>query len=708
MSQSKNRIGQSLTSGSAHPGHDLPQFLVEANAAADAGRIEEAVRLLDDDAVEFAREIVEKDPSRVFVIYALAAAFRKTGQLLRAEDWYKKILKGGQDNSACNELGTICRAQGRLSEAIQYRRKALQAYPDDAGICNNLARDLIQAGETQEGFDLLRKSVEKAPKHPDVRSNFLNHLHHLPDLDPQALFDEHEQWGRIHAPPTLAGASHDNAADPDRRLRVGYISPDFRTHSVAYFFEPLLDGHDRQSVEVYGYGNVAFPDRMTERLKRKFDHYRNVRGMRDETVARIIEQDRIDILVELAGHSDGNRLLVLARKPAPIQVTYLGYPDTTGMQAVDYRLTDDLADSQQSQQFHTEELVFLPDGFLCYSPADFAPPVAPLPAIRKGYITFGSFNNSCKVNPLIITLWAQILKANTDSRLLLKFRAGDDRQVRDGYFRRFERLGIPRDRVHIYGFKPAVEHLQLYGEVDIALDTYPYNGATTTCDALWMGVPVISLVGKCHVSRVGLSILTRVGLGVFAASTHQEYVARAAALAAKPHALAKIRASIRQRVLAGRLCDAKGFARSVEAAYRKMWHRWCQTRTSVLAAGCSQKTSIEGRESRIDKRVSSIENRESRPSFQLKKSLLSIDEYAAREGLSRDIIEHCGKLGIVLIRKYKGKTFVVDLPLTPYSYIPEVTADPTKPNDRTHQAKKIAELVQKLIPEGAPILPRTD
>ncbi len=682
MSRSKSRkTEQSPTSGPTYPTYDLPQFLARANAAADAGRIEEAIRLLDDDAVEFAREIVENDPSRAFVIYALATVFRKTGQLDKAEQWYKKILKGGQDNSACNELGTICRAQGRLSEAIQYRRKALQAYPDDAGVCNNLARDLIQAGEIKEGFDLLRKSVERAPEHADIRSNFLNHLHHLPDLDPQVLFDEHEQWGRLHAPPTLARVSHNNPADPDRRLRVGYISPDFRTHSVAYFFEPLLDGHDRRNVEVYGYGNVTFPDRMTERLKRKFDHYRNVRGLRDETVARIIEQDRIDILVELAGHSDGNRLLVLARKPAPIQVTYLGYPDTTGIQAVDYRLTDDLADSPQSQQFHTEKLVFLPDGFLCYRPPDFAPPVASPPAARKGYITFGSFNNSCKINPLIIALWAQILNAQPGSRLLLKFRAGDDQQVRERYFRRFERLGIPRDRVHIYGFKPAVEHLQLYGEVDIALDTYPYNGTTTTCDALWMGVPVISLVGECHVSRVGLSILTRVGLEFFAASTHQDYIDRAAALAAKPHALVKMRASMRQRMLAGRLCDANGFARSVETAYRKMWQRWCQRRVEVKAT------------------TNQITSQEARPSFKLKKSLLSIDEYAAREGLSRDIIEHCGKLGIVLIRRYKGRTFVVDLPLTPYSYIPEVTANPAKPDDKTRQAKKIAELVQKLIPE---------
>ena len=196
--------GQSPPSKPAHPEHDLPQFLVRANAAAQAGRMDEAIGLLDDDAVEVIEKIVEKDPSRVFVMYALAAVFRKTGQPQRAEVWYKKILKQGPDNAAYNELAIICKAQGRLSEAIQYRRKALQAYPHDAGLCNNLARDLLQAGEIQEGFDLLQKSVEMAPDHPDIRSNFLNHLHHLPDSDRRMIFDEHKQWGRLHAPPQVS------------------------------------------------------------------------------------------------------------------------------------------------------------------------------------------------------------------------------------------------------------------------------------------------------------------------------------------------------------------------------------------------------------------------------------------------------------------------------------------------------------------------
>ena len=347
-------------------------------------------------------------------------------------------------------------------------------------------------------------------------------------------------------------------------------------HSVAYFFEPLLDGHNHDVVEVYGYGNVRMPGGVTERLKQNFDHYRNIRGLDDETVVDMIQRDKIDILVELSGHTTDNRLLVMAHKPAPIQVSYLGSPDTTGMESIDYRFTDALADAPESQEFYTEELFFLPDGFLCYKPADFAPPVAPLPALRKDYITFGSFNSSSEVHPHIIELWAKILKANRNSRILLKFATSIESQMNRDYFSQFEELGIDSSRVAICGRKSIDEHLRLHGEVDIALDTYPCNGFTTTCETLWMGVPVISLVGKCHVSRVGLSILSSIGLDLFATLTPGEYVAKATALAMNPAALAKIRASMRQRMKDSALCNAKGFAQKVEAAYRKMWHRWLE------------------------------------------------------------------------------------------------------------------------------------
>ena len=556
---------------------NMPQFLIKAKAAIDAERTAEAIDILNDEGVEVIRKIVDKDPSRTDVMLALAVMLCKTGQLLKAEEWYKKILEQESHALIYNELARICRFTGRLSQATQYRRKAMEAEPNNAIHLSNLGCDLIRAGQKQESIDLLRKAVERAPGNAAIHSSLLFYLHHLPNLDPQTLFDEHKRWGQIHAPISRARVSHDNVPDPDRRLRVGYVSPDFCAHSVAYFFESLLGEHDAAAVETYGYGNVVRPDKFTERIKRKLDHYRNVSGVDDKTIANMVETDQIDILVDLAGHTASNNLPVFAYKPAPIQVTYLGYPDTTGMQQIDYRLTDKLADPPQSQQFYTEELVFLPDGFLCYRTPGFGSAVAPLPAGRSGYITFGSFNNGGKISLFLIALWAQILNANGNSRLLLKFNGGGDQEVKDRYLRGFEQFGIGRERVIIMGQRAPVDHLKLYGLVDIALDTYPYNGATTTCEALWMGVPVVSLAGRCHVSRVGLSILSRVGLESFVASTPSEYLAKATALAAKPDALAKIRASMRKRIADSTLCDAKRFTHNVEGAYRKMWHRWCQS-----------------------------------------------------------------------------------------------------------------------------------
>lgn len=554
----------------------LPPFLVEANVALGAGRPQQALLLFNEQAVRDAAQTVEGDPSRIDIMFMLATIFNRLRQKGKAEFWYKKFLEKESHPLVLFELAGICRSTGRLAEAIQYQEKAVELFPDSPELLSPLAEFLMLTGRTDRAMELLQKSVESQNTDPMIHSKFLWHMHQLPDVTRDILFDEHKRWSRIHTPLTMARISHENTPDPDRRLRIGYISPDFRCHSVAYFFESLLDRHNRDEVEVYGYGNVDMPDSLTTHLRQKFDHYQNIFGTGDKSVADMIVHDRIDILVDLAGHTGGNRLQVLAHKPAPIQVTYLGYPDTTGMQQVDYRLTDALADLPQSQQFHSEELLFLPNGFLCYKPPNLEIPVAPLPAAEKGFVTFGSFNNNGKIHSYIMALWAQILKANSNWRLLLKFAAGNDPAARDNYLQSFEQLGINRDRVEIYGNKSFLEHLQFYNQVDIALDTYPYNGTTTTCEALWMGVPTISLVGGHHASRVGLSILSRVGLEFFAASNPDEYVAKAAALARKPDALATIRASMRQRMAAGPLCDAKGFARDVETAYRKMWHRWCQ------------------------------------------------------------------------------------------------------------------------------------
>jgi len=584
----KEKKKNSPTLKRSDPQNNLPQFVVRANAAIKAGRLEEANLLFKENVVRVTEELTGKNPSRTNLMFVLAKGFYLNRQYKMTEDLCRSILKLGPDAflynfaSVYNMMGGVCENTGRISEAVQYLRKAMKTNPNIPEIWSNLAMDLVRTGQTQEGITLLRKAARKMPENATLGSNFLLYLNYLPNVDQQMFLDEHKRWGKIHTPAGRARISHNNVPDPDRRLRIGYISPDFHNGSVAYFFESLLDGHDNEAVEVYGYGSVKSPDQITKRLKQKFDFYRDICGVGNEMVARMIEQDRIDVLVDLAGHTNSNRLPVLTYKPAPIQVSYLGYPNTTGTKAVDYRFTDSLADLSESQKFYTEELIFLPEGFLCYRPPDFAPPVAPLPAVRKGYVTFGSFNNNCKLSPIIMELWAKILKDNGNFRFLLKFQGGDGLELKNHYFRDFERLGIARERVGIYGWKSPVEHLHLYKDVDIALDTYPYHGTTTTCEALWMGVPTVSMVGKRHASRVGLSILSRVGLESFATSTPQEYVAKATSLAKNLEALAKIRASMREQMAASSLCDAKGFARNVETAYRKIWCRWCRCHNAVV------------------------------------------------------------------------------------------------------------------------------
>ena len=557
---------------------EMPPFLVEANAAIEAGRVDKARRLLGGRNVETIRKMAEENTCRTDVMFMLALMFFSVKDFDNSETWLRKVLERQPHALVYHELGRICMFTGRMSEAMEYRRKAIEADPDNARICDNYATDLIRAGRAREGIDVLRKAAELAPEDPLTHSKLLWSLSFLPNVNPQMLLEEHKKWALIHAPISLARTSHCNIPDPKRRLRVGYISPDFRKHSVAYNFEAFLDGRDRDAVEVYGYGNIGLPDEVTERLKSKFDHYRHIRGRSDKDVADKIEQDQVDILVEIGGHTADNRLGVLAYKPAPIQVDYGGI-STSGMQQIDYRLTDSVIDSPETQRFYVEESVYLPTGLLCYKPPAFAPPVEPLAAVRNGYVTFASFNNSCKINDRMLELWAQILGAVEDSRLLMKFRGGYDQAVRDSYLGRFQQLGIDRDRIETCGWKSSTEHLQLYNQVDIGLDTFPYTGCLTTLEAMWMGVPVVTLVGKStdyFLSRAGLTMLKRVGLESLAASSPDEYVTRAVALSQDLDALADMRYSMRQRMAGSELCDAKAYARSVETAYREMWHRWCQ------------------------------------------------------------------------------------------------------------------------------------
>ncbi|MBP2302740.1 O-linked N-acetylglucosamine transferase, SPINDLY family protein [Azospirillum picis] len=477
---------------------------------------------------------------------------------------------------AYSNLGDAQRRRGELSLAILSYRTAIRLQPDLPQPIVNLGEALKDQGRVTEAIAVLQDGLERHPALPLLHSNLLLALHYSPLVPPEVIARAHAHWNDRHARGLGRCTPFANDRTAERRLRVGYVSPDFCEHACAGFIEPLLHHHDRGAVEVVGYPTSRRQDGTTERMRRLTDAWHPLTGLDEDAAARRIEQDRIDILVDLAAHTAGGRLLLFARKPAPIQVTWLGYPDGTGMPAMDYRLTDAVADPPgETDGWHAERLVRLPNGFLAFTVGGGLAPPAPPPVQRNGFVTFGSFNTVAKLTPTVLRLWSEILTALPSSRLLLKSAAFADGPTRDNHLRRFARHGVAAERLDLQAQVPSTEeHLRLYDRVDIALDPFPYNGTTTTCEALKMGVPVVTLAGRHHVARVGASLLTRCGLADLVADSESRYVAAALALARDLPRLSALRLGMRNRLERSPLGDPRGFARSVEAAYRTMWRRW--------------------------------------------------------------------------------------------------------------------------------------
>lgn len=488
--------------------------------------------------------------------------------------------RGGERVSHLHDLAEACAADlSRLSEAVVYSGKAHELAPMDAWLCAYYGRDLVYAGRVEEGIAAMDKAVRLDPNDARLQLNPLWFRHYVLGCDRLAFFHAFRAWGQRFIPRSTRLQTYMNLPNPDRRIRVGYISPDLCTHSVAHTFEPVLDGHDRTQVEVFGYGSVAHPDAVTERLKVKFDLYRDILGQTSRSVADQIRADQVDILVALAGHCTGNRMAVLVHEPAPIQVD-LGSISTTGMDQIGYRITDAILDPPETQSCYVEQLVHLPGGFVSYRPPLESPLVEPLPAASKGFITFGSFNNHIKINDTAVRLWSEVLRRVPRSRMVLKFQAGTDPGLQDHYGRWFEQYGVARDRLSIIGGAPHFEHLRRLGQVDLALDTYPFNGCVTTLEGLWMGVPIVTLTGHTYVAQVGQDILSRLGLKFFVARTPDEYVDKACAAVFQLEPLASIRGRLREMMLASPLCDPNRFTRELEQAFRTMWRTWCQRRAN--------------------------------------------------------------------------------------------------------------------------------
>ena len=536
-----------------------------------------------DEAVASFRRALSLRPDYLEARNNLAVTLQDLRRLDEAEACFRQVLALNPNLAEVHSnLGSVFNDQGRSEEAMACHRRAISLKPDYAEAHNNLGNTLKDQGRLDEAVAALRQALAFAPDYAQARSNLLFYLNYLPGVSQEEIYDEARDWGRrLSELIPLPAADFLNAKDPDRRLRVGYVSADFRNHSVAYFFEPLLKAHHREQVEVFCYASVRKADERTEALRDAADHWCSILGMPDQEAAARIRSDRIDILVDLGGHTGDNRLLVFARKPAPIQVTWLGYPNTTGLRAMDYRFTDAVADPPgEADALHSEQLLRLTHGFLCYQPEEAAPEPGPPPCLSRDHVTFGSCNNLAKVTPEVVRLWAAILRQEPRARLMLKTRPLADAETRQRYLRLFAEHGIEQERLTLLGWMPGKkEHLAVYQQIDIGLDTLPYNGTTTTCEALWMGVPVVTLGGDRHAARVGASIMHQVGLDELVAHGEEEYVALALALARDRQRLNALRAGLRQKMQESPLMDSERFARTVENAYRHFWKKWCRGST---------------------------------------------------------------------------------------------------------------------------------
>lgn len=446
----------------------------------------------------------------------------------------------------------------------------------------NLLHDMGMSEGAQDSF---RTAVNLASDMPFGHSNLIFSLHYRTRHDRRALRAEAERWAARHASPALVDPRpRANARDPDRPLRVGYVSADFKRHPVGYFLKAVLSMHDRSEVETFCYANGIRTDDVTRELADVADNWRPIVAAGDAEVAEIVRRDKIDILVDLSGHTAGHRLALFARKPAPIQVTWLGYFGTTGVSAIDYILVDSAICPAGDEDQFTESPVRLPNSYLCYAPPINAPDAAAPPSLTRGYPTFGCFNRLAKIGPEVIAVWSDILHAVPSAHLALKDIVFDDEQDRKRIQSAFASHGISADRLDLSGRSSHDQYLGAYANLDVALDPFPFNGATTTVEALWMGVPVVTLSGDRFVSRMGTSLMGAVGLSGYIASTPADYVRIAVAAAGRPDALAALRSGLRDRVAGSPLCDGAAFTRNLEDAYRTMWRTWCAEPLPIATA----------------------------------------------------------------------------------------------------------------------------
>ncbi|MGD0719476.1 MAG: tetratricopeptide repeat protein [Roseiarcus sp.] len=529
-----------------------------------------------DEAIASYHRALALNPAYAQAHYNLGEALASSGRLADAAAAYRRALALRPDYpEAYGNLGVVLRDLGRLTEAEPCFRAALALKPSDSHALNNLGAVLLDQCRLDEAAACWERALALEPDYAAAFSNLLMSQHYAAGSSGAERLATALRFGAMVDETIVARTAFANDRTPSRRLRIGYVSGDFRQHPAGFFLSAVLEAHDRDAVELYCYSNDAKVDGMTNRLRRAADQWRVIAGMASAEAAALVAKDRIDILVDLSGHTAKNRLRLFALRPAPVQASWLGYFGTTGLAAMDYLVMDAGAVPPGEARWYREAVARLPFGRFCYAPPDDAPEVAAPRAGRRDGVTFGSFNNVAKINAEVVGLWAAVIAATPGSRLVLKWKSLDDEGVRRGVATAFAAAGVAEGRLELRGFSAHREMLAQYGEIDIALDPFPFGGGLTSCEALWMGAPIVTLAGDRPAARQTAGFLDLVGLADCIARTPAEYVRIAAALAADPARLADLRRSLRSDMARSPLCDGALFTPTLEAAYREMWTRWC-------------------------------------------------------------------------------------------------------------------------------------
>ncbi len=536
------------------------------------------------EAAEAFRTSLRLHPDNPDAELQLGVALHAAGLRTEARGWYREVLarRPGHFSVATN-LGALLQEDCDLDGAAECLRQAIQANPTHPVPLNNLAVIHKELGDAAEAARLLRRCADSDPKSASMLSNLILVMHYDPGASAADLRAEHVRWNERFVPNQRS--AHANSIEPRRRLRVGFVSADFRDHVVGRALLPSFRRHARGGFEIYGY-SAAPADAFGQAFREAAAGWREIAGLPPAEVAALIRRDQIDILIDVALHTSYNHLEVFALKPAPVQASWLGYPETSGLSTMDYRITDALLEPPGGNLLAdpAEQACLLPDCWTCYEPPTGYPEITSPPCLTSQGITFGSLNNTCKINDQVLRAWARILEAVPGSRLRLLAKQGSHRR---NIVQKLSGMGISAERIGFFDFVPLTPELSQgallnrYAEIDVALDTFPYNGMTTTLDALWMGVPVVSLVGERNLGRAGLSLLTNVGMAELAVRDVDAYVAQAVALSREPEKLSRLRQQLRPRMQASPLLDADGFTRRLEQALRDMWVACCERQAKV-------------------------------------------------------------------------------------------------------------------------------